>query len=143
MFGINAAPFFAQFVSQHHARQWKESYPRAAEAILQSTFMDDTMDSVENVTEGSVLYKSLSELWKKAGMSTHKWLSNSPAELRDIPPLHRTCKLELSESNLPSMKIFSVMWVANEDVFTFSSKLSDLENKPTKQSVLKRIASFV
>ena len=85
VFGINAAPFLAQFVSQYHDRQWKESYPRAAEAILQSTYMDDTMDSVENDSEGIALYKSLSELWKKGGMHTYKCLSNSPAVLKEIP----------------------------------------------------------
>ena len=85
VFGINAAPFLAQFVSQYHARQWKESYPRAAEAILQFTYMDDTMDSVENDSEGIALYKSLSELWKKGGMHTHKWLSNSCSVEGDTP----------------------------------------------------------
>jgi len=49
----------------------------SAETILHSTCMDDSLDSVESETEGVKLYKSLSELWDKAGMRTHKWLSNS------------------------------------------------------------------
>jgi len=71
-------------------------YEFNSEEILQSTYMDDTMDSVENDSEGIALYKSLSELWKKAGMHTHKWLSNSPAVLKEIPPHDRACKMELS-----------------------------------------------
>ena len=50
--------------------------------------------------------------------------------------------MELSGSDLPSMKTLGVMWEANEDVFTFSSKLSVVEKKPTKRSVLKKIASL-
>ena len=56
MFGINAAPFLTQFVSQYHAKKWEKSYPRAAETILHSTYMDDSMDSVESDTEGIKLY---------------------------------------------------------------------------------------
>ena len=53
-------------------QKYKKQYPRAAEVI--STYMDDTMDSVKDETEGVELYKQLSELWKKANMQTHKWL---------------------------------------------------------------------
>ena len=93
--------------------------------------------------EGIALYKSLSEPWKKTSMHTHKCmvisLSCSVEEAPDIckcfnsvPLQDRTCKLELSESNLPSMKTLEVMQRANENVFTFSSKLSDHESKQTK-----------
>ena len=68
VFGVNASPFLAQFVSQYHAKLFEEVYPRAAETILKSTYMDDSMDSVENEAEGIELYKQLSELWEKAGM---------------------------------------------------------------------------
>ena len=33
-FGVNLSPFFAQFVSQYHARVHRDQYPRAAEVIL-------------------------------------------------------------------------------------------------------------
>ena len=45
VFGVNSCPYQAQFVSQKHARENKEHYPRAAETILESTYMDDSMDS--------------------------------------------------------------------------------------------------
>ena len=62
----------AQFVSQHHARIFEDIYPRAAETILKSTYMDDSMDSFMSESEGITLYKQLSELWDKAGMHAHK-----------------------------------------------------------------------
>ena len=43
------------------------------------------MDSVMNDDEGIELYKQLSELWGKADMFTHKWISNSPVVLDKIP----------------------------------------------------------
>jgi len=51
--------------------------------------MDDSMDSVSNETEGIKLYKELFELWGKAGMHTHKWLSNSLKVLEAIPQQYK------------------------------------------------------
>ena len=50
VFGINAVPFFAQFVLQYHAKKWTLD-SELLKKILHSTFMDDSMNSVENETE--------------------------------------------------------------------------------------------
>ena len=39
---------------------------------LASISYDDSMDSAKDKKESVELYKHLSELWKKAGMQTHK-----------------------------------------------------------------------
>ena len=65
VFGINSSPFLAQFVSQHHATVHQQQYPRAAEVILKSTYMDDSMDSVIDETEGVELYKECQNYGKK------------------------------------------------------------------------------
>ncbi|VDI43478.1 Hypothetical predicted protein [Mytilus galloprovincialis] len=41
----------------------KDSYPRAAETVLKSTYMDDSMDSVINDEQGIELYNQLSQEW--------------------------------------------------------------------------------
>lgn len=46
VFGVNSSPFQAQYVLQQHARKFKSDFPMAAETILHSTYMDDSMDSV-------------------------------------------------------------------------------------------------
>ena len=48
VFGISSSPFQAQFVLQHHAKKFKDTFPLAAETVLRSTYMDDSMDSVVN-----------------------------------------------------------------------------------------------
>ena len=63
VFGMNCSPFQAQFVTRYHAEQHQRSHPRAAETVLKSTYMDDSMDSVSDVTSCIDLYKDLSELW--------------------------------------------------------------------------------
>ena len=70
--------------------------------------MDDSMDSVLNEVEGINLYKELSELWKMAGMYTHKQRSNSSALMDKIPIEERACKLEFDENSFSKTSWYNV-----------------------------------
>ena len=142
VFGVNASPFLAQYVSQFHANLFKHRYPKASETILKSTYMDDSMDSVISEAEGVKLYKELCELWSKAGMKTHKWLSNSTVVMEEIPLEDRVSKLRLDDNNLFSTKVLGVLWMASEDYFMFDSKLGSHEERFTKRTFLKNIATL-
>ena len=76
------------------------------------------MDSVKDDTEGVELYKQLSELWKKANVQTHKWLSNSLKVLENIPPQYRATEVNFDDKVSP-VKTLGVLWLATDDVFTF------------------------
>ena len=79
MFGVNSSPFQAQYASQKHAGLYKNDFPMAAETVLKSTYMDDSMDSVLNDEQGIKLYNQLSQLWGKLacmhvnGSRIHEW----------------------------------------------------------------------
>ena len=67
------------------------------------------MDSVTSETQGIEVYKELSELWDKAGIHTHKWLSNSPKVLESIPTQCRASEMNLdSDKSLP-VKTLSIL----------------------------------
>ena len=104
LFGVNSSPFQAQFVLQNHARTFKTGFPMAAETVLKSTNMDDSMDSVSNEVQGVQLYRQLSLLLTKAGMHGRKWLSNSSTVLRDIPVQDRKAKVDLDSVNCQAPK---------------------------------------
>ena len=72
----------------------------------------------------------------------HKWLSNSRVVLEEVPPQDRACKLEFYEDNWLVTKTLGVMWLANEDVFTFKSISIEPGFKPTKRNFLKKIATL-
>ena len=127
-------------MSQHHAKVHEN--PRAAEVILKSTYMDDSMDSVMNESEGGELYKQLSELWEKAGMQTHKWLSNSLKVLENIPSQYRASEVNFDDKEVLPVKALGVLWLATEDVFTFKSYCVSEKFQPTKRNYLKRIATL-
>lgn len=44
VFGVNASPYLAQSVAQHNAKMHCSEFPRAAETVCKSTYMDDSLD---------------------------------------------------------------------------------------------------
>ena len=101
------------------------------------------MDSVMNDDDGIDLYKQLSELWGKADMFTHKWLSNSPVVLKKIPLKDRIQEVDLDKDVLPAIKTLGVVWMAGEDAFMFKTRLVDHKDIFTKRGIfLKRIATI-
>lgn len=142
VFGVNSSPFLAQFVARKNAELHEREFPRAAETVLYSTYMDDSMDSVETVEEGIELYHQLSELWAKANMYARKWLSNSKAVLENIPIEHRTSKVEIDQDSLPSVKTLGVTWLANDDCFVFNVQVPEENTELTKRLILRKTASI-
>ncbi|KAH3693016.1 hypothetical protein DPMN_193353 [Dreissena polymorpha] len=143
VFGVNASPFLAQMVAQTNARKYADIYPAAAETVLKSTYMDDSMDSVTSEEKAIELYHQLSDLWSKAGMCARKWLSNSKRVLENIPQEDRALEVDIDSSYLPLTKALGIYWKAEEDNFTFKVKEKDTEiHKITKRCLLKRIASL-
>ena len=142
MFGMNAAPFEVQYVVRHNAEKHQAEYPLAAETTLESTYMDDTMDSTETEDSAMRLYEELKGLWKLCGMKPHKWLSNSREVLKKIPIEERAKKIDTYDNTLPSIKTLGIVWMAEEDVFTFLSNSVDDNFRFTKRNFLKKISTL-
>ena len=126
VFGVNSSPFLAQFVSQRNAIDNQSKYPLAADTVLNSTYMDDSMDSVKDIPTAIKLREELVNLWGIAGMCARKWLSNLQAVLKDIPSEECATSVNLDSGQLPSTKTLGVIWHPEADMFTFSSKQPDL-----------------
>ena len=142
VFGVNASPFQAQYVLQQHAKQHQNAFPMAAETILKSTYMDDSMDSVQTVEQGKQLYGQLSTMLTHAGMHARKWLSNCPEVLKEIPKTDRKSEVDLDKDQLPSAKTLGIWWLADKDVFSFRENVPDTEMSYTKRNFLKKIATL-
>ena len=59
MFGDAHAPFRAHFVSQENARIHEEKFPHAAETVIKSTYMDDSLDSTRDNAKAVQLFHQL------------------------------------------------------------------------------------
>ena len=137
MFGINAAPFEVQYVGRHNAEKYQAEYPLAVGTMLESTCMDDTMDSTETEDSAIYLYEELKKLWTLCGMKHHKCLSNSRKVLDRIPIDKRTKKIDTKDNILLSTKTLGIVWMAEEDTFTILSNNVDDDFIYTKRNFLK------
>ena len=104
--------------------------------------MDDTMDSTKTEDDAMYLYQELKKLWQVCGMKPHKWLSNSRKVLDQIPIEERAKKIDIKDNILPSLKTLGIVWIAEEDKFTFlSNNVNDGFNY-TKRNFLKKISTL-
>ena len=108
VFGKNSVPMEAQCVAQEDARRHQDVYPLAAETVLKSTYMDDSIDSVETVQDDIQLYKELGSLWGITGMQARKWVSNSPEVVAATPEADRATELQISEGQEPVVKTLGI-----------------------------------
>jgi DNA-binding transcriptional regulator YiaG len=142
VFGVNCSPFLAQFVLREHANLHLKEFPIGATTILKSTYMDDSMDSVEDDERGKELYYQLSELLKRADMHTRKWLSNSVAVRECIPTEDQATSICIDGDSIQGTKALGVLWLTDEDVFNFHFKPISDQFVFTKRNVLKKIATL-
>ena len=68
---MNVVSFEVQCVVRHSAEKHQAEYQLAAETVLESTYMDDTMDSTETKDNTMYLFEELKELWKLCGIKPH------------------------------------------------------------------------
>ncbi len=141
-FGMNAAPFLAHLVSQHHARVNQDSLPLAAETVLKHTYMDDNLDCIPSVAQGVMLYKQLCTFWNTCGMKPHKWVSNSRELLKEIPAADIIPTFDLDRDEMPGTKTLGALWKPKEDILTFESKEVDDVESITKRSFLHHTMSL-
>ena len=142
VFGVNLSPFQAQYVLRQHAKKFQGDYPIAAETILHSTYMDDSMDSIRNEERAIELYTQLARLLSAAGMYARKWLSNSARVLEQVPLQDRKSEVDLDTDPLPCAKTLGVWWQASEDAFTFKENAPEDTMLYTKRNFLKKIATL-
>ena len=62
MFRMNVAPSEVQYVVRYNAKKHQVEYTLAAETVLESIYMDDTMDSTETEDNAIYLYEELKKL---------------------------------------------------------------------------------
>ena len=140
VFGVNTSPFLAQLVCQEHARKFQKEFPNASETVLESAYMDDSLDSTPDEASAIELYQQLSSLWQGAHMRARKWISNSKRVLEQIPLIDRASQITVEDSPLPHIKTLGITWFADTDILTYKSDHSEKRNC-TKRVLLKVIGS--
>jgi hypothetical protein len=139
-FGNCGSPCVANFVIRYHAQKKGADLPLAAEALLKSTLMDDTLCSVRTPEEGKELVRQLIELTGRIGMRTHKMASNVWEVLGELEPDRRAKEFKMPSNEdsdvRASMKTLGIMWDAETDTFAFKP-MKFIIDKYTLRKILK------
>lgn len=140
-FGATCLPSTAHFVKNLNAADFKELFPRAAKAIIDHHYVDET--------EAIKLAKEVRHIHKKGGFRIRNWTSNSEAVLAALGETKDEIEINLNIASEPTTKkVLGMWWCTQPDVFTYSTKIGKLnsaillnEKRPTKREVLRTLMS--
>ncbi|XP_062557968.1 uncharacterized protein LOC134222837 [Armigeres subalbatus] len=134
-FGAACSPCSAQFVKNLNAAEHAESFPAAVDAILRKHYVDDYLDSADNVDEAVKLALEIKHVHSLGGFQLRNWLSNSQDVLTRVGDNDSVAEKSLQlDKDSVTERVLGVFWKLEKDVFTFSSAMSTHEERPTKRS---------
>lgn len=106
--------------------------------MLHDFYVDDLLTGTSTIQEALKIKEQTRELGMEGGFELTKWSSNH-FSLRDIEGLCRK-EFELASSHNNETRALDVIWNCESDVFKFTSIGHLLPERPTKRSILSRIA---
>ncbi|XP_055931996.1 uncharacterized protein LOC129962275 [Argiope bruennichi] len=136
-YGTSCAPHLAIRTIKQLALDEASDFPLASEMVLRDLYMDDGITSTPDIQTTQIL-QQLIIMFARAGMSLHKWTSNSQELLNGFPTSNpeNTFPIDGQVSKARGMH-----WKPFEDLFIFTVKYEN-ESKHTKRAVLSVIAKL-
>ncbi|XP_023948869.2 uncharacterized protein LOC112053624 [Bicyclus anynana] len=149
IFGANCSPFIAQFIKNKNAQMFESSKPAAVSAIRLQHYMDDYIDSIENIETSKKLIEDITYIHKQGGFEIRNWASNCDNVLKVIPTEAlgpSAIKLNIEQH---SERTLGLMWSPNIDTLGFDVSFKRIPSDilsgkkiPTKREILRVIMSI-
>ena len=118
-FGLASSPCVAMSVVRAHARKHGDRWPIAEKAIRENSLVDDIWLLSDHKAEIERGIQEVVELMREMNISVHKWGSNCPELLEEIPEDKRARVIKLAEKEDTAIKALGVVWDTERDVFLF------------------------
>jgi hypothetical protein len=140
IFGNNGSPTCSMYATQRNATDHKGKFPRAAESVLESTIVDDTLDSVPTSEEAVEIINNLVEMHKAIGLEMAKFGSNRIEVSNQLPSSARLSETMVSfveygspeteyavgtVPKAPMMRMLGQYWDMSKDWFSYLSYTPD------------------
>jgi len=139
-YGTTSAPYLAQRTLIQLADDEKANYPLASAIVIENTFMDDTFFGCSSINGCRELRNQLISLFGRGAFSLHKWTSNAPELLADLPSnlIENSQNIALQEDSY--VKVLGIYWDPARDVFAFrvDPEIPQCLNKRTFLSFLAK-----
>ncbi|XP_061728378.1 uncharacterized protein LOC133533417 isoform X1 [Cydia pomonella] len=128
IFGASSSPFTALYIKHKNAMSHQDSYPAAANASIHSSYMDDFLDSLDDVDEAAQMASDVVTIHRNACFEMCGWNSNDQGALRLVPTELRA--VQPSEMSLgsesSSVRALGVSWDPISDTVGFRTGLEGL-----------------
>ncbi|XP_055946975.1 uncharacterized protein LOC129980618 [Argiope bruennichi] len=135
-YGTSCAPHLAVRTIKQLALDEASDFPLASEMVLRDLYMDDGITGAPDIQTAQILQQQLIKMFARAGMSLHKWTSNSQELLNSFPASNPENTFPIDEQ---VSKALGMHWKPFEDLFIFTVKYEN-ESMLTKRTVLSIIA---
>ena len=137
-FGDKPAPAMAQIALQKTAEEGEIINPEAAQTIKENTYIDDILDSVNNVDKAKKLTNDIDIILANGGFNVKGWRSNKDLE---------NGQAEKNEIKVPQSKteakVLGVEWNCEMDVLKYKVEIEDEKScvaDLSKRKILSQIA---
>ncbi|XP_062699648.1 uncharacterized protein LOC134284654, partial [Aedes albopictus] len=139
-YGVASSPYHATRTLIQLATDEGKTFPLAEQVIRHDSYVDDFLTGGKTVNEVVSIYKELSTLLQLGGFGVHKFCSNDPAVLSEIPEeLQETCVSFEDTGINNTIRTLGLIWNPLEDYFTFCVQTINDEISTTKRKVLSDI----
>lgn len=125
-FGCVSSPYQAIWCLHETAKKWQHEYPKAAEIILNKTYMDDILVGADTVQEAIQLVKQILQILDSGGFYGHKITANDDRILQAIDPKRIDASKQVSVLGL------KLNHMTNEFQFDLDDKFNQFKADATK-----------
>ncbi|XP_066261278.1 uncharacterized protein [Euwallacea similis] len=143
-YGTSSAPFQATRCLIELAERNKDRYPRTAEIIKRSFYMDDLLVSIDSEIEAFQIYRELDDILSQANFKLRKWSSNSSIVLNSI--LQANSNENHDNLILPHedkhLKTLGISWDPKQDTLKYSVNIKYEPSHVTKRTILSKISQI-
>ncbi|XP_066261208.1 uncharacterized protein [Euwallacea similis] len=143
-YGTSSAPFQATRCLIELAERNKDRYPRTAEIIKRSFYMDDLLVSIDSETDALQIYRELDDILSQANFKLRKWSFNSSIVLNSI--LQANSNENHDNLILPHedkhLKTLGISWDPKQDTLKYSVNIKYEPSRVTKRTILSKISQI-
>lgn len=142
-YGMKCSSYLATRCLIELAKRFGDKYPKAASALKYNCYVDDVSTGSNQINDLIQLKNELIQLMELGGFQLHKWCSNSPEVLKDIPiEKQQFHNIEFSHHDDSFAKTLGLHYNVQSDTINISCPEKTLNEIYTKREVLSFVSKF-
>ncbi|KAG7313499.1 hypothetical protein JYU34_000634 [Plutella xylostella] len=141
-YGLKSSSYLATRCLIELAERYGDEFPKAAFVLKNQTYVDDILATADTLDSLIETKKQICSLLELGGFQLHKWSSNAPQVLHDIPIQNQYFdKVDLQEDNV-CLKTLGINYDIKSDSLTLSAPRLEKKVPATKREILSFISKF-